>query len=600
MGIYSNTVDTYVIDDLAPNFSWQVGFNNFNIIDSGINFRVTVRPITFNEQYSRLPHPVVLYEETGIVINGVDNLGKWQFTFDKNLQASGGPYRDFQIVVEAHDQNGNTSAGNVVGTNNEDGWTAYPDGYDIVAVYNPRPSGIELTNHVPTQESGIGPYIQLSGPDQYSSKQYVDSNGNITIQFLSGALDSGIVGGYIYTSANAFPKTEGVLGTGLYGSRVQKSRFDFDPKRGYIHVPAAAFNARGAPYVFASVSFYDTIDAYAIENGIDVSTGLYVSNNAIMFNDSAAGSISLGGVVTVAAVQTTGYPGTNRTNQLIGAGSIELTRNSILGTTNSIQNITTIIYISKPLTGLGYTGIGGGGINDINGGYGGGAIYNDDDAFGGYVGGTNVIVSAIGVGQPYVLKRIDQLNVGDKVNSWWIESGFPRVQDPSDIYYDYNADNWRQVLVRNNNPIYIRDTAGYFVPSGTITKILTRSVDHYYKVTWTGIHPSAFVPSYYSHYMDENQVMVRIQFGAAANGSDLTGLTMRRIAEMDTGSWIRQGGYLSSVYSLSGIERIDSPTTIYCVKIEPYRTMFISGADTYYAAYSRDSVLKVAGSIYGH
>ncbi len=307
--INNNQTNIYTSPTLEPNFDWQVGFNNFHAVTSGVNFRVTVRPITNLEQFTRVPNPTVLYEETGVVLNGSTNLGLWQFTFAKNLSSTGGPYRDYQVVVEAHDSNGNTSAGNTLGSfgDNENGWTAYPNGYDIVAVKNPRPSGIELSNNLPTKDTVTGVPTILSGIS-YATTQYMGSNGEIIIKFTSGNFQSGIVGGFVYTSATQFPKLDIFSPTSFYGSRVEQTRFNFDINNPFIYCPHAAFNVRGAPYCFVSVSFYDELDEVLLNNGIDVSTGLYMSNNAPFYNDGAVGSLSVGGAATFFTVQTTGYP----------------------------------------------------------------------------------------------------------------------------------------------------------------------------------------------------------------------------------------------------------------------------------------------------
>ena len=81
-----------------------------------------------------MPSQTILYEQTGITINNVANNGQWSFPIETNAALSGGPYRDYQVVIEAHDVNGNTSAGNIVGTSNEAGWPSFSQGYDIIAV----------------------------------------------------------------------------------------------------------------------------------------------------------------------------------------------------------------------------------------------------------------------------------------------------------------------------------------------------------------------------------------------------------------------------------------------------------------------------------
>ena len=380
MGFLNNNINITGTNDLDPNFSWQVGFKSSESYNSQLQFRVTVRPLTDDESSSRIPNGTVLYEETGILINNVDRLGAWEFPLSVNAVITGGPYRSYQVVVEAHDSNGNTSAGNRVGTQNEEGWTAYPEGFDVIAVYNPRQTGIELNNHIPTRISITGDYYSVIN-NTYSSRQYMGGDGSLIIQFNSGTFDSDLVGGFIYTASIPFPKTGYWMpSTTYYPSKIVKTEFEFNPEVPNIFIPTAAFNVRGSPYIFASVSFFDQLDKLALDNGHDISSQLYLSNNSVFYSDAAAGTISLGGVATVSTVQTTGYPAnpSTRLDQLIGANSVEVSRNSTNGTSNTPSNTTTILYLSTPLTGLGYTGFYGGDINTIYGGIGDQAIQNDE------------------------------------------------------------------------------------------------------------------------------------------------------------------------------------------------------------------------------
>lgn len=555
-------VDTYTTQNFDPTFDWQVGFGDLGSSNQNLQFRVTVRPLHGFEQFTRIPNDTVVFEETGLFLNSIDNLGFWEFSLDKNIASSGGPYRNYQVVVEAHDANGNTSAGNRVGTSNENGWPAYPGGYDIVALYNPRPSGIELTNSVPTQLSGIGPYISITG--NHSTKQYLDSNGNITIQFITGALDSDLVGGFIYTSTQAFPKTEVLNRQNFYGANVQRTRFAFNPNNPYIHIPAAAFDIRGAPFVYCSVSFYDEIDSVLLDEGTDTSSGLYLSNNAILYNDAAAGSYTIGGVATLMAIQTTGYPTVARASGLIGSGNIEIARSSTSGILDKNGNITTIFYMSIPLTGLNYTGMGGGATSPTQGGVGGQALYNyTGNVAGGFSGNTNIMVGDDTFGGGFVqFRAISGLKIGDTVVSVTI-AGTP---DTNTINFDYNADNWRQARL-SAFPI----TTTSSVTSGVITKINARPVSSYQKITYTGANLRTGIL-----YLDSRQVFLRVQRGTGIF-NDQTGYSFRRLIDMETGCGI--GTYKSSIIDefISGIETIVSPNIMYDIEVMPYRTFIISG-----------------------
>lgn len=485
MANFDNTIETYTTTGLDNSFSWQVGYQQYVPNNQNPQFRATIRPLTNEESYNRIPNSAVLYEETGILINNVDNLGTYTFSLATNAAINGGPFRDYQLVIEAHDSQGNTSAGNKVGTSNEDGWTAYPFGYDVVAVSNPRQTGIELSNHIETSNywtgysgyylmemkgitstvftgrsslyssingtgllkgtgffyvttgtglfdngnffsgygvttsflftgtgiafnssftgsslfltsgryySGIknlGDDVIISGTANYtgryfvydiseitpkrdegfSSRGYFDGNGAITIYFTDGNFNEDIVGGYIYVSTGRFAKLNAAINTGPYGGEVQKSRFTFDSVYRYIYHPAAASNFRGAPYLYASVSFFDALDKIIIDGGTDIATGLYVSNNAIIFSDSAIGSVSIGGIGTVMTLRYNGdISGTSLTDALI---------TNLIGSNNKAIAITSdgttsvIYYVTTPIITSPY---GGGTEGGTDGGIGGGAV----------------------------------------------------------------------------------------------------------------------------------------------------------------------------------------------------------------------------------
>ncbi len=294
-------------------FAWQVGFTNFESSTQPLQFRATVRPLTYFETNNRLPSSTVLYEESGIVLNSADSMGAWDFPLSVNASIAGGPYRDYQVVIEAHDTSGNTSAGNTVGTSDENGWTAYPFGYDIVAIHNPRPTGIELQNNIPTLDSGDGSYI--IGNTDYKNTAYVDPNGGVVIYFTSGNLDSDLAGGYLYVSTGTFPKAEVLTGCLVQDSywynQVSKTRFDFDPLNPIVYHQNAAriLNQNQVGYAnntisgYVSISFYDKLDKEVIDQyGTDISSGLYLSNNAGIYKDAAIGRLILGGSAIIRTV----------------------------------------------------------------------------------------------------------------------------------------------------------------------------------------------------------------------------------------------------------------------------------------------------------
>lgn len=351
MGLNNNNITIYQNTGFSPSFNWQVGINNPSLSIDNLTFRATIRPLNGLEQYNRIPSNNILYEETGILINSVTQLGEWSFPLSTNAAISGGPYRDYQVVIEGHDTNGLTSAGNLVGTNNENGWTQFNQGYDIIAITNPRQTGIELSNNLYTQYSSttgntgnlLDTGFYLHSGHGYSSLNYMGTHGEINIRYLSGTFNSNIVGGYIYVWTGQFPKLDTLLGINGY-DKVYKSQFNFDPNLGYVYHPTAGMPFRGSNNVYVSLSFYDNLDQEAINNGIDISTGLYLSDNAICYNDIAAGSISIGGMQSIYAYQ---YTGNAPATGVIPTGV------NILSSTY-YNGITTVLYLSNPLTTTGY------------------------------------------------------------------------------------------------------------------------------------------------------------------------------------------------------------------------------------------------------
>ena len=370
MSFLNNNLNILPTSGYDPVFSWQVGLSSSLIPANNLAFRATIRPLNGAEQYSRLPNPQILYEETGIFINSSSKQGSWTFPLVTNAAITGGPFRNYQVVVEAHDSNGNTSAGNLVGTNNENGWVAFNQGYDAIAIYNPRQTGIEMGNNIPTQYSSVtgsgtnllNTGFSLSPSTGYGSFNYMGAHGEINIRFLSGQFNSNLVGGYIYAWTGQFPKLDTALGINGY-QNVSKSQFTFDPMVGYVYHPTAAMAYRGANSIYVSLSFYDNLDAIAIDKGINVSTGLYISDNAICYNDIAAGSITIGGFQTLYGFQ---YKGTADPTELLGLGC------NILSTT-VLNGNTYVVYASRPVSSLkysSYTGV----VTNVGNGLGGQSI----------------------------------------------------------------------------------------------------------------------------------------------------------------------------------------------------------------------------------
>jgi hypothetical protein len=260
------------------------------------------------------------------------------------MNSLSGPHREYQVVIEAHDFNGKTSAGNQIGVEPDAGWNMYPNGYEIISISNPRQTGIELKNQIPTQESGNGEFITLDS-GRYNNFSYIGPNGDITIQYTSGQFDADLVGGYLYVSTGQFPKTEARNQSGDWATLVNKVRFDFDPLNSYIYHPTAAINLTSYTKGQISVSFYDDVDKELINRGINISTGLYLSNNAPIYNSSHIGSLVLGGGISGIGGQTFQVVRYSGDSASAGYGGFDWTNSTIISS-GTVSGITTVFYMN--------------------------------------------------------------------------------------------------------------------------------------------------------------------------------------------------------------------------------------------------------------
>lgn len=357
-------------NDANPVFTWQNGFINDNSILADLQHRITIRDIDLNG--SRIPTDNVYYEESGVLGN------TWTFTLDKNINIPAGPLRQYQIVVEAHDSAGRTSAGNLIGSLPDVGWPANSFGYDLLDFNNPRPSGIELSDNIRTaNEAGMedqllglsdgnilkvqsGPDLCLvSGTNQTFSEasegifrtyQWLGHNGEISVNFLQGPLEVDIVGGYMYTFTGVdYNKNDITISSTEQGAQTTKTEFTFNPLVPQIFAPTAAYRFKGLPDIFASVSFFDSLDKAIINKGTDISSDLYVSNTVLIENhpnlgcaaiSNSSGSVSINSVTTTGYIPNVGYDN-QRVMSLIG-GSVSNDTVVVLSiTSTSTMNVET-------------------------------------------------------------------------------------------------------------------------------------------------------------------------------------------------------------------------------------------------------------------
>lgn len=248
----SASKDEVLLTDISPKFIWQAGVVEDEGPPSDYWYRFTVR----ENSLSSWPSNVIYYEKTGI------STENYQFTFNQNRALPGGPYRNYDVVVEAVDSSGQTSAGNTLfPTLNEWGWYDLHEGWDVIHVFSNQITGLNVTG------SGT------------NNKVFVDYNGGLNYLFSTGFIPSNVLGGYIFGSTGYF--TSGQAASGQ--SHIVRREFTYNSGELFAYSPAV-FN----PFVsfvtgYTSIAFYDAFDKAHKENGMPIWTGLYLLDSFPVF-----------------------------------------------------------------------------------------------------------------------------------------------------------------------------------------------------------------------------------------------------------------------------------------------------------------------------
>ncbi len=184
-----------------PKFIWQVGYENTNTYPGDIYYRVTIREPSDTNQ----PHPNIYYQATDLEF-APNQPFSWIFRGDVNRNLSNpfqGPFRKFDVVVEAHNENGDSSAGgNFLNNVNANGFgdSDYSRGlgYDIIYAAN---SGITDPYLTPQDEDEL---TSLTNGHFYT-QQSITADGSVSILLKTGRYTlPDAQGGYLYHSDSTF------------------------------------------------------------------------------------------------------------------------------------------------------------------------------------------------------------------------------------------------------------------------------------------------------------------------------------------------------------------------------------------------------------
>lgn len=249
----------------SPTFNWQVGFAQNLSVPIDYSYRITIR----EPANSYTPSPNIYFEVTGYKPSVSST--RYKFTLENNVllardnypnfpittPGTTGPYRAYDVVVEAMDTGYNTSAGGNIfnGTTRKDADYSNPYGYDILYANNPRFDAFHFSDG--TTDAN---YL-------YKTDQWISTDGDIKIA-VSGTLDTDIAGGFLYYSPNPFTINEVNAGT------VGRKEF-FNVTNSPVIISA---NVTGYDRAYIAVRMYDVFDQKLSLTGSAIESLLNLSN----------------------------------------------------------------------------------------------------------------------------------------------------------------------------------------------------------------------------------------------------------------------------------------------------------------------------------
>lgn len=265
----------------APSFIWQSTLentnSNYNLGD--IAYRVSIRkstsptssnPALPSERVGDDPYQpsnVIYYQESNYLPSDQNNP---TFTFDivKNMSSITSYYeglntdftgiiRDYDVVVEAHLPNGDSSAGgNIYGsrmsvvdsaflTNRKKGW-------DILHVNNTPVPKINLTDMDGLDSCLIAQATDLS---RICTEQWISPDGTANIKIHTNNLPSDLAGGFLFSCVETFTQAEAYDGVNSNGKSIFRSEF-----ADVSNLILAQTNLLGYSNGYLAISFYDNFD----------------------------------------------------------------------------------------------------------------------------------------------------------------------------------------------------------------------------------------------------------------------------------------------------------------------------------------------------
>ena len=266
--------DFFVTDDIDPVFRWQTSINNSVIsAPADLQYRITFRePAGPGDQ--DLPSSNIYYQVTGWKTS--DFTYQLEFSGNKgnlvdSVNSRVGPFRNYDVIVEAHTPDGDSSAGNGTITRipPETERITYNNsyGFDILNYYNPPINRINLD------------------PENVTTDQWITPDGDVKINIPDQTIPDDLAGAIVYTSTKTFTERQAKL---LDVADATIRAFDVEDATSETIIVSPKYHNVDEAYV--AVAFYDTFDEALKDYGVNLATlaDLQVSNAVKIVKRGAA------------------------------------------------------------------------------------------------------------------------------------------------------------------------------------------------------------------------------------------------------------------------------------------------------------------------
>jgi len=302
----------------SVSFKWDTDLaDNSSILPSGAKYRLTIREPSFTD----IPTTTIYHEDRTLNID-TDNEIIFDFNINKNILLTGGPYRNYDFVVEAIDTLGCTSSKNTTNPIAET-W-ANKDGYKMLYATNSAYTGFYLTAN--NNPSGYFKTVQNITPENY-----------INITVTSGTIYPDIIGAFIYSCTGIF--TTGDLITGGFQSGLNIVISDYEYKKDYkFQSYNSDFNIVNSGYL--AISLYDFFDN-DLKTYRNIRTGLWISNIVPIVSSGSIGFLNITNAYVNSISISSGNNSYIGMTTLTGSGLV-LVNNSNFNSSNSVLTVNRI------------------------------------------------------------------------------------------------------------------------------------------------------------------------------------------------------------------------------------------------------------------